>query len=208
MPELDYAGGDRTRTSSPCPLLGGDFMTQPDEARLSVAEAARRAGMTIEGIRDAIRRGKLKAKVIATRPVYAIKQLDLGAYLQEADKEPRGRPRSKQRKRRWQTFGEGERLLAKPWEDPAGVMVRRALPETPDRGAAMTLGSKREPEGESVRPGETVRRNVGSNRGARSYGDLFSAALLVVTCTTNSSIISSAKLWHFLYKRVSAGAIL
>lgn len=75
-------------------------MSQPDEVRLSVAEAARQAGMTIEGIRDAIRRGKLKAEVIATRPVYAIQQSDLAAYLQEADKEPRGRPRSRQRKRR------------------------------------------------------------------------------------------------------------
>ncbi len=28
-------------------------MTQPDETMLSVAEAARQAGMTIEGIRDA-----------------------------------------------------------------------------------------------------------------------------------------------------------
>ncbi len=62
-------------------------MTPREEEKLSVAEAARHAGMTIEGIRDAIRRGKLKAEVIATRPIYAIQQSDLAAYLQEADKD-------------------------------------------------------------------------------------------------------------------------
>jgi hypothetical protein len=71
-------------------------MRNPDEVLLTLAEAARRAGMTLEGIRDAIRRGKLRAKVIATRPVYAIRPLDLQAYLRQADKEPRGRPRSRQ----------------------------------------------------------------------------------------------------------------
>jgi hypothetical protein len=71
-------------------------MHQPKEGRLSLAEAARRAGMTIEGIRDAIRRGKLRAEVVATRPVYAIRPADLEAYLRQADKEPRGRPRSRQ----------------------------------------------------------------------------------------------------------------
>jgi hypothetical protein len=71
-------------------------MPQHDETKLTVAEAARRAGMTIEGIRDAIRRGKLQAEVIATRPVYGIRPADLEAYLRQADKEPRGRPRSRQ----------------------------------------------------------------------------------------------------------------
>lgn len=52
--------------------------------------------MTIEGIRDAIRRGKLRAEVVATRPVYGISLADLEAYLREAEKEPRGRPRSRQ----------------------------------------------------------------------------------------------------------------
>jgi hypothetical protein len=75
-------------------------MIQPDESQLTVAEAARQAGMTIEGIRNAISRGKLRAEVIATRPVYAIRLSDLLLYLQEADKEPRGRPRSRQRKTR------------------------------------------------------------------------------------------------------------
>lgn len=70
-------------------------MTPNDEARLTLAEAARRAGMTIEGIRNAIRRGKLKAQVVATRPVYAIRPADLQTYLLEAEKEPRGRPRSR-----------------------------------------------------------------------------------------------------------------
>ena len=65
------------------------------EIKLTLAEAARRAGMTIEGIRDAIRRGKLQAEVIATRPVYAIRPADLEAYLREVEKEPRGRPRSR-----------------------------------------------------------------------------------------------------------------
>jgi hypothetical protein len=71
-------------------------MPEHNEARLTLAEAARRAGMTIEGIRDAIRRGKLRAEVVATRPVYAIRPADLEAYLRQADQEPRGRPRSRQ----------------------------------------------------------------------------------------------------------------
>jgi hypothetical protein len=71
-------------------------MSQDEEARLTLAEAARRAGMTIEGIRDAIRRGKLRAEVVATRPVYAIRPADLDAYLFQAEQEPRGRPRSRQ----------------------------------------------------------------------------------------------------------------
>jgi hypothetical protein len=62
--------------------------------KLTVAQAARQAGMTIEGIRNAIRRGKLKAEIVATRPIYAIRSLDLKAYLRLAEKEPRGRPRS------------------------------------------------------------------------------------------------------------------
>ncbi len=49
-------------------------MGEVNEANLTLAAAARRAGMTIEGIRDAIRRGKLRAEVVATRPVYAIRQ--------------------------------------------------------------------------------------------------------------------------------------
>ncbi|HEV3262400.1 MAG TPA: hypothetical protein VG013_36450 [Gemmataceae bacterium] len=53
--------------------------------------------MTIEGIRDAIRRGRLRAEVVATRPVYAIHPADLEAYLREAEQEPRGRPRSRQK---------------------------------------------------------------------------------------------------------------
>lgn len=70
-------------------------MPRGDEALLTVAEAARRAGMTIEGIRDAIRRGKLRAEVVATRPVYGIRPEDLQTYLHQAEKEPRGRPRSR-----------------------------------------------------------------------------------------------------------------
>ena len=54
-------------------------MPEPEEASLTLAESARRAGMTIEGIRDAIRRGKLRAEVVATRPVYAIRPADLEA---------------------------------------------------------------------------------------------------------------------------------
>jgi hypothetical protein len=75
-------------------------MPEKTEDRLTLAEAARRAGMTIEGIRDAIRRGKLRAEVIAVRPVYAIRPADLEAYLREAEKEPRGRPRSGEQRRR------------------------------------------------------------------------------------------------------------
>jgi hypothetical protein len=71
-------------------------MPEHEKGKLTLAEAARRAGMTIEGIRDAIRRGKLRAEVVATRPVYAISLADLEAYLREAEKEPRGRPRSRQ----------------------------------------------------------------------------------------------------------------
>jgi hypothetical protein len=61
--------------------------------KLTIAQAARQAGMTIEGIRNAIRRGKLKAEIVATRPVYAILPQDLQAYLHRAEKEPRGRRR-------------------------------------------------------------------------------------------------------------------
>jgi hypothetical protein len=71
-------------------------MPADEPERLTLAEAARRAGMTSEGIRDAIRRGKLRAEVIATRPVYAIRPADLEAYLRRAENEPRGRPRSRQ----------------------------------------------------------------------------------------------------------------
>jgi hypothetical protein len=71
-------------------------MPGQDKTRLTLAEAARRAGMTIEGIRDAIRRGKLKAEIVATRPVYAISPADLEAYLRQAEREPRGRPRSRE----------------------------------------------------------------------------------------------------------------
>jgi hypothetical protein len=70
-------------------------MPHGDKALLTVAEASRRAGMTIEGIRDAIRRGKLRAEVVATRPVYGIHPDALQAYLRQAEKEPRGRPRSR-----------------------------------------------------------------------------------------------------------------
>jgi hypothetical protein len=70
-------------------------MPHGDELLLTVAEAARRAGMTIEGIRNAIRRGKLRAEVVATRPVYGIRLEDLQTYLRQAEKEPRGRPRSR-----------------------------------------------------------------------------------------------------------------
>lgn len=73
-------------------------MPADDQERLTLAEAARRAGMTIEGIRDAIRRGKLRAEVIATRPVYAIRPANLEAYLRQAENEPRGRPRSRQKR--------------------------------------------------------------------------------------------------------------
>jgi hypothetical protein len=67
----------------------------PKNKNLTLSGAAKEAGMTIEGIRDAIRRGKLKATVIATRPVYRISRAALAAYLRQADKEPRGRPRSR-----------------------------------------------------------------------------------------------------------------
>jgi hypothetical protein len=56
--------------------------------------------MTIEGIRDAIRRGKLRAEVVATRPVYGIDPADLADYLRAADNEPRGRPRSRQEQKK------------------------------------------------------------------------------------------------------------
>ena len=75
-------------------------MAAAGKERLTLAEAAREAGMTIEGIRDAVRRGRLRAEVIATRPVYAIRRADLEAYLREAEKEPRGRPRSRQKRRK------------------------------------------------------------------------------------------------------------
>jgi hypothetical protein len=75
-------------------------MPPHDEALLTVAEAARRAGMTIEGIRDAIRRGKLHAEVVATRPVYGIRLEDLQTYLRQAEEEPRGRPRSRRPSRK------------------------------------------------------------------------------------------------------------
>ena len=71
-------------------------MAQADPGKLTLAAAARRAGMTIEGIRDAIRRGKLRVEVVAMRPVYAIRPADLEAYLRQAEREPRGRPRSRQ----------------------------------------------------------------------------------------------------------------
>jgi hypothetical protein len=70
-------------------------MPEANETNLTLAAAARRAGMTIEGIRDAIRRGKLRAEVVAMRPVYAIRPVDLETYLRQAEKEPRGRPRSR-----------------------------------------------------------------------------------------------------------------
>lgn len=69
-------------------------MSLEHEERLSVADASRQAGITIEGIRNAIRRGKLKAEVVATRPIYRIRPEDLQAYLQSVEIEPRGRPRS------------------------------------------------------------------------------------------------------------------
>jgi hypothetical protein len=75
-------------------------MSDQEDVRLTLAEAARRAGMTIEGIRDAIRRGKLRAEVVATRPVYAILPSDLEAYLRAAEKQPRGRPRSREKRKR------------------------------------------------------------------------------------------------------------
>jgi hypothetical protein len=75
-------------------------MPRRDKQMLTLAQAARRAGMTIEGIRDAIRRGKLHAEVVATRPVYAIRPADLEVYLRQAEKEPRGRPRSRRAQKR------------------------------------------------------------------------------------------------------------
>jgi hypothetical protein len=44
---------------------------------MELAEAARRVGMTIKGIRDAIRQGRLWAEIVATRPTYAIQPADL-----------------------------------------------------------------------------------------------------------------------------------
>lgn len=75
-------------------------MSDSNDNQLTVAEAARRAGMTIEGIRDAIRRGRLRAEVVELRPVYAIRVSDLESYLREVEKEPRGRPRSRRKKRK------------------------------------------------------------------------------------------------------------
>jgi excisionase family DNA binding protein len=63
-------------------------MSENDPALLTVAEAARQAGMTIEGIRDAVRRGKLRAEVVATGPVYGIHLEDLQTYLRQAENEP------------------------------------------------------------------------------------------------------------------------
>ena len=78
-------------------------MASDEEVKLTLAEAARQAGMTIEGIRDASRRGKLKGEIVAMRPVYGIRPSDLQAYLREAEKEPRGRPRSRQKRKRKQS---------------------------------------------------------------------------------------------------------
>jgi hypothetical protein len=75
-------------------------MAPSGDEQMSVAEAARQAGMSIEGIRDAIRRGRLKAEVVETRPVYAIRLSELRTYLEEVDKEPRGRPRSLKKKKK------------------------------------------------------------------------------------------------------------
>ena len=56
-----------------------------EEKPLTVTAAARLAGMTIEGIRKAIRRGKLKAVVVATRPVYGVRHEDLASYLESVE---------------------------------------------------------------------------------------------------------------------------
>jgi hypothetical protein len=74
-------------------------MAPLDDEQISVAEAARQAGMSNEGIRDAIRRGRLKAEVVKQRPVYAIRLADLRTYLKEVENEPRGRPRSHKKKK-------------------------------------------------------------------------------------------------------------
>jgi hypothetical protein len=75
-------------------------MALSGDEQMSVADAARQAGMSIEGIRDAIRRGRLKAEVVEMRPVYAIRLSELRTYLEEVDKEPRGRPRSSKKKKK------------------------------------------------------------------------------------------------------------
>ncbi len=74
-------------------------MASSSDEQVTVAEAARQAGMTIEGIRDAIRRGRLKAEVVEVRPVYAIRLSELRAYLREADRDPRGRAHSRIKKK-------------------------------------------------------------------------------------------------------------
>ena len=55
----------------------------PDKLTLSVAEAARLTGLSPDSLRDAIKAGRLKAKIVKGRRGWTIKREDLEAWVRK-----------------------------------------------------------------------------------------------------------------------------